>query len=237
MIRSEIKDIYFRIKFVFKKKDNIMKKILLLLFAMTIVFPLFSQENNKEEPKEKTLFGGGSYKSGGYGAPEVKFTNVDNKFGVLVGGRGAWIINSTFAIGGSCYGLVTSHSIPDYFTRNDTVAYLRTGYGGLYLSYINSSDELVHFTINTLIGAGGATYSSSISDLFNDNKRQHTNIYETTAYFIFEPNLGMEINFFKVFRIELTAGYRFISGLELSKTKNSDLSGFSGGIAFKFGSF
>jgi len=62
-------------------------------------------------------------------------------------------------------------------------------------------------------------------------------VYESSAYFIFEPQLGMEINVVKVFRIELTAGYRFISGLELSRTKSSDLSGFSGGIAFKFGSF
>jgi len=214
-----------------------MKKILMFLLAMAIVFPLYSQENSKEESKEQTLFEGGSYKSGGYGAPEVKFTNVNDEFGVLVGGRGAWIINSTFAIGGAGYGLVTSHSIPDYFTRNDTIAYLRTGYGCLYLSYINSSSELVHFTINTLIGAGGASYTSSISDFFNDNNRHHSNVYETTAYFIFEPQLGMEINVLKVFRIELTAGYRFISGLELSKTKNSDISGFSGGIAFKFGSF
>ncbi len=214
-----------------------MKKIFLFLFAIVIVFPLYSQENSKEESKEQTLFSGGSYKSGGYGAPEVKFTNVDDKFGVLVGGRGAWIINSTFAIGGAGYGLVTSHSIPDYFTRDDTVAYLRTGYGGLYLSYINSSNELIHFTINTLIGAGGASYTSSISDLLNDNNRHDSKVYESSAYFIFEPQLGMEINVVKVFRIELTAGYRFISGLELSRTKSSDLSGFSGGIAFKFGSF
>jgi len=116
-----------------------MKKIFLFLFAIVIVFPLYSQENSKEGPKEQTLFESGSYKSGGYGAPEVKFTNVNDKFGVLVGGRGAWILNSTFAIGGAGYGLVTSHSISDYFTREDTVAYLRTGYGGLYLSYINSS--------------------------------------------------------------------------------------------------
>lgn len=214
-----------------------MKKIFLFLFAIVIVFPLYSQENSKEGPKEQTLFESGSYKSGGYGAPEVKFTNVNDKFGVLVGGRGAWILNSTFAIGGAGYGLVTSHSISDYFTREDTVAYLRTGYGGLYLSYINSSSELVHFTINTLIGAGGASYTSSISDLLNDNNRHDSKVYESSAYFIFEPQLGMEINVVKVFRIELTAGYRFISGLELSRTKSSDLSGFSGGIAFKFGSF
>jgi len=214
-----------------------MKKLFLILFAMIIALPIYSQNNNTEVKQEETLFGGGEMKSGGYGAPEVKFTNFNKEFGVLVGGRGAWIINSSFAIGGAGYGLVTSHSIQNYLTNYDTKAYFRTGYGGLYLSYINSSNDLVHFTINSLIGGGGASYTSSISDFFNDEGRYHSHVYESTAYFVFEPSLGMEINVAKIFRIELTAGYRFISGLDLSRTKNSDFSGFSGAIAFKFGKF
>ena len=37
--------------------------------------------------------------------PAIRFTQIDGDFGVLVGGRGEWIINHRFVLGGGGYGL------------------------------------------------------------------------------------------------------------------------------------
>ncbi len=42
----------------------------------------------------------GELESSGFGAPVVKFTQIDCKFGLLVVGCGGWIMNHTFIIGG-----------------------------------------------------------------------------------------------------------------------------------------
>jgi hypothetical protein len=156
--------------------------------------------------------------------------------GLLVGGRGGWIINSSFSIGGGGYGLVTSPKINDYPTfYDDSSAYLRVGWGGLFLEYINSSNKLIHFTVNALVGAGGASYTRSFHDGMNwDNSGW---VYESTLFLVVEPGATVDLNVAKFFRISLGASYRFVSGVELSRTANKDLSGPSANLAFKFGKF
>jgi hypothetical protein len=195
-------------------------------------------QNSENNDEVKTLFGGKEFHSGGYGGLELKVTKVNSEVGLMVGGRGGWIINNTFAIGLGGNGLVTNHlvkNVKDVYGK-DTSAYLRIGYGGLILSYINSSNEVAHFTINMLLGAGGASYTSSWNNLMN-NRNNFDMFDENSAFFVFEPGLGIELNVTKFFRIELGASYRMISGLSLSKTVDKDVSGLTGNLAFKFGSF
>ncbi|NIN69246.1 MAG: hypothetical protein GTO63_32105, partial [Anaerolineae bacterium] len=74
---------------------------LLALVGVTLVG---SQFGVAQEPE--TLIEG-DVRHGGFGGPVVKFTEVNNEFGVLVGGRGGWIINDSFVLGAGGYGLVT----------------------------------------------------------------------------------------------------------------------------------
>ena len=48
---------------------------------------------------------------------------------------------------------------------------------------------------------------------------------------------GSPITNYVVERLNVGAGYRFVSGLDLASLENSDLSSFSGVLEFKFGSF
>ena len=230
---------YVQVEKIFNYEENMNYYKVLLLIAL-IFAPAYSQETNTQADEPKTLFGGKPLKSGGYGCPELKLTPINGNLGLMVGGRGGWIINSTFSIGGGGYGLVTNHKIDNYFknTTNDTNVYLRVGYGGLYLSYINNSNEIIHFTVNALIGAGGAVYTPSYSSMVqHDSFGFNNSPYENSAFFVFEPGVGIEVNLLKFFRIELGASYRYISGLELTRTTSANLSGLSGNLAFKFGSF
>ncbi|MBM2813913.1 MAG: hypothetical protein HW421_675 [Ignavibacteria bacterium] len=225
-----------------------MYKILITIVSISIFFIFFSpslkgDETNKQD---QTLFNIDEIKSGGYGGPEIQISNIKNELGLMVGGRGGWIINSSFSIGGGGWGLVTNHEIKDYWKEsknrqqlynladtNKTV-YLRAGWGGLILEYINSSEKLVHFTVNLLVGAGGATYTISNR---NNNDFMADRSLESSAFAILQPGIGVDLNITKAFRLEFGINYRLIYGVELWKLGNSDLSGLSGGLVFKFGKF
>lgn len=215
-----------------------MKKFVLLLIAVMLVYPITTQalELKQDKDESETLFGNGEITYGGYGAPELKLAQFQDELGLMVGGRGGWIINSSFSIGGGGYGLVTSHQIKNYPTNyDDSSAYLRVGWGGLFMEYINSSDKLIHFTVNTFIGAGGASYTKSMHDGMNYGNDGWA--YESTPFFIVEPGATIDLNVAKFFRISLGASYRFVSGVELSRTANKDMSGPSANLTFKFGKF
>jgi len=170
--------------------------------------------------QEETVLSGG-IRSGGFGAPVVKFSEVNNSFAVFAGGRGGWIINSTFVIGGGGYGL-SNDIVPDETSSPfDPFRRIDMGYGGLELEYIGMSDKLVHYSVYVLIGGGGVSYQGPISD----------------GFFVLEPAANVEVNLTRWFRINGGVGYRFVSGVELPGLTNSDLSAFAGSLTFKFGSF
>ncbi len=212
-----------------------------LFITALIVFSFVTgkaQDNGME-----TLFGGENFSLGGYGGPEVKFTNINNEFGLMVGGRGGFLMNSVFTVGIAGYGLVTSHKVEDYkpqFPRGeDSSAYLRLGYGGLHFGFNIEPNKLVHITTGVIIGGGAASYTTPFYHRHDDEDNYDSNFktYETSAFFIVEPQVGAEVNLLKFMRMEVSGSYRFVSGINLPNTQNSDLSGFSGNIMFKFGKF
>jgi hypothetical protein len=192
----------------------------LSILSLCICFNLFGQE--------QTLVGGGEITHGGFGGPVVKFTQIKNESAVLIGGRGGWIINHTFIIGGGGYGLATQIKTDDIF-NNET--FLNFGYGGLELEYIIQSDNVVHFSVYTLIGAGGITYNNNYMEDWSSWD------FGNDEFFVFEPAVNVEVNITSFFRINAGANYRYISGVNYNNLNNSDLAGFAGVLTFKFGSF
>ncbi len=180
----------------------------------------------KISAQEQTLLSG-TITHGGYGGPEVKFTQIGDNFGVLVGGKGAWIINHTFAIGGGGYGLANNIETngPTYYTR----PVLNFGYGGVILEYIQNSDQLVHYNISALIGGGGVNYRERNGGEMGDHFSE--------TFFIVEPGANAEFNIAKFFRINLGVSYRILSNVEFDKFDQNDLGGVSGNVTFKFGNF
>jgi len=165
---------------------------------------------------------------GGFGGPVVKFTQVADKFGVFVGGRGGWIINHTLVLGGGGYGLANPHDFT--LIVDGTERRLGLGYGGLEMEYINRWDEVAHLTAGLLIGGGGASwYDWRYQDWGFENY--------TDAFFVAEPTLSLEVNIVSFFRIAVGGSYRFVTSVDLVGLSDSDLSGGAGSITFKFGSF
>jgi hypothetical protein len=186
--------------------------IMILVFTCTIM------------AQEQTILSG-QVTHGGYGGPEVKFTQINNEFAVLVGGKGAWIVNHTFSIGGGGYGLV--NRLP--MVVNNEEMYLNFGYGGLILEYIMDSDQLLHYTFSALIGGGGIGY--------RDRSDHEVSRSENKAFFIIEPGANAEVNIASFFRINLGVSYRLLSTVAMERYNEQNLSGLSANLTFKFGKF
>jgi len=209
--------------------------IIIFLFATL----LYSQEEPDEE--FQTLFGS-DYSSGGYGAPEFRFGNVNGNMSLLFGGRGGWVIGNKFVLGGGGYGM-TSNNILDnnqLLEGDSTQLKLGMGYGGLMLEYILNPHKAFHLSFPVIIGAGGASVSNKIYDPHNNANYEdwtNYNIVESSGYFIVEPGINVDINVIKFMRISAGVNYRFITGTNLERINDSDLSGVSFNFGIKFGKF
>ena len=194
-----------------------MKKLVVLL-VIVLSFSAFAQE--------ATLING-EIESGGFGGPVLKMTNINGENTVLVGGRGGWIINHSFVLGGGGYGLV-----PDVKAKvSDSIhQYIEMGYGGLEIEYIASSNDLLHLSMGLLVGGGGIGYKHDDNDMFTTSNNKN-------SFFVLEPNVNANLNVTHFFRIAAGVSYRYVSGLKSIVSTNADLSGPSAILTFKFGKF
>lgn len=222
-----------------------MKRISLLLTITFLATGVFAQEDfEKEQEKEQemqTIFNK-QMSFGGYGGPELKLTTFKEKYGLMVGGHGGFIMNHNFIIGGGGYGLTTNSRF------NEDTMNLQTGYGGLRLEYVCCSHKLVHFSVPVLIGAGGVRITSETDDAdyvsvnYDTNDDDEIDIWEwkeveTGAYFVLEPGVNVELNVVKHFRIAMGGSYRYVAGSNLEDVSDKELSDFAFNLSFKFGVF
>ena len=192
---------------------RIVCSILLLVF---ISIPVYSQQ-------QQTLQDGSN---GGYGAPVVKVATVNGAGSVLLGGKGAWMIDHTFGIGGGGYLLVSNVSARMADTSGQRRMML--SYGGVLFEYTMSSTQLFYPTLEILIGGGAIGHEQ---DSYY-NPRPHLD-----GFFVLEPGVTLNFCVASFFRIEAGASYRIVQGLSSALSTNSDLSGMTANLALKFGSF
>ncbi len=171
----------------------------------------------------------------GYGAPYVKFTTIGGKLGVLVGGQGGWIINDSFVIGGGGCGLTTDHKKKAITADHDPDDLsLALGYGGMRLEYHIFPKKLIHFSIGTLVGAGGYTlYERGHRRDYEDEDE----FREAESFFILEPELNMFLNITRFLRLGIGGSYRYVNGVSNYGLENKDLMDYSGQVSLQFGWF
>ena len=114
------------------------------------------------------------------------------------------------------------------------------GYGGLFLEYILFPKSAVHLSIPLIIGAGGTTLNAKKyqdDSNLNPNEWALYEYVESSGFFLLEPGLNVELNMAKFFRLSAGANYRYVSGTNLQRLSDNDLSGVNFNITFKFGGF
>ncbi|MDT8323274.1 MAG: hypothetical protein RRA94_04105 [Bacteroidota bacterium] len=211
-----------------------MKHLSIFLLITFLSTSLSAQE-------QETLFGSNA-EHGGYGAVSVRFSSIQSTDAVLVGGYGGWLIDHRLMLGVGGFGLVTDvRARPvaqELYSWNNEALYVNFGYGGFMMEYTVAPSELLHFTVQALIGGGGVQYREDWfehDDDWHNDSRRHGG---TDALFVLEPAAQVEVNITPWFRASAGASYRHVSGIdELQGIENDDLKGVTGNLTFKFGAF
>ncbi len=192
----------------------------------------------------KTLFGN-STSHGGYGAFSIRYNELSEMDGVVLGGRGGWVIGHSFTLGLAGYGFFTE-SKKSKIIPNDYEYNIGGGYGGLLLEPVIGYRFPIHLSFPILIGAGGIAYSR---DYVDNGWEEWDETYDYTedsdAFFIIEPGAELELNLVKFMRVCFGAYYRYTSDIKLETkdgnnsplVKKDVLQNLSFGVTFKFGKF
>ena len=187
------------------------KKLIVMALALLIATPALCEER-------ETLLKG-DITHGGFGGPEIRFTQIDGKGNVLMGGKGAWLVNHQYYLGGAGFGAIKKIGKEN----------VDLGYGGILLGYIFPSQHLFTYSVELLAGAGGISGNTSTVST-------NGNISDDTI-FVFEPAAYVQINITKFANINAGISYRMIGGSNTNGLSNADLSGLSANINIMFGAF
>lgn len=189
--------------------------------------------------QEETLIGDTEIENGGYGALVIRLSSINDEAGILVGGRGGWIINHTVSIGFGGYGLVNDvpSLLPGPFGQN----FVQFGYGGLDLEFVINSDRVIHASVHALIGGGSAgfRYGSFEGSMWDNDEFgiDGRTFHEQDEFFVVEPGATVDLNVTPWFRLSAGASYRYISGMSTRATSNTKTGTPSGLLMFRFGDF
>ncbi len=183
-------------------------------------------------PRPKTLLSDDIYSSG-YGTVVTQYSRFNKQDAMFLGAYGGWMINHKFMIGLGGYGLVTRHRGFGVNPETNKQNLLRMGYGGLVLEYTFAGNQVIHLTVNTLIGAGGIT--NGYATKTRGNEDWHS--LSSSAFFVAQPGVNIEANITKWFRLGAGGSYRLIAANRLDGISNSDMSSPAVNLSFKFGEF
>jgi hypothetical protein len=199
-------------------EECLMKKIIIFLILCLLSAPVMAQLGQQE-----TLLKGIVHNSG-YGGPGLKFSAIGDDFALFAGALGGWTIERTFTIGGAAYVLVNRIEAADIGDNYNN----SMGYGGLLLEYSPKSDKLVHYSLSSLVGVG-------LFDFRKKGTKTDLGTYDT--FLVIEPDIHIELNISKYFRLATGLGYRMAMGVGKDGVSNEDLSDFSYNLILKIGFF
>jgi hypothetical protein len=169
---------------------------------------------------------GDKIESGGFGGPMWKATGLNGKTAFLIGGRGGWIVNHAFIIGGGGYNTMADVKT-GLLSPGGKPLYLGMHYGGLEFEFVRHSEKLVHWTVQSLFGAG------HIRLIERDSNRNTA----TDRFGVADIMVNAELNVSRWMRVNAGAGYRLVFGIESDGLGNDDIGGPGFQVTFKFGTF
>ncbi len=199
-----------------------MKPSILCIFILSLSLNISAQTNNIKGIKSLDTISRGAF-----GGPKVSLINPVDKNAVMVGGQGALVLNSKFALGGFGQGMAGSTQFNGQKYGYNNPLELSMGYGGIFLEYMPFRHKLFHPSLSLPVALGGA----SITNIDGDTK-----ISKTTLWSI-SPRIGMDFNINRYATVSLFAGYNFIKANESFMIANNDLSSWEIGLCVKLGSF
>jgi hypothetical protein len=169
-------------------------------------------------------------------APDVRFTEVNDRSATLAGVYAGWLTDRTLFVGGGGYWLAN---------RDDD---FKVAYGGPIVGVIARGDQKLAFGARTLLGFGNATLSDTYAVLIGEQIRfgttgrtvrdgprginNSTRVAFEDNFFVAEPQVNALWKITNWMSVDAGLGYRLIAGSDLLDDR---LRGLSGSIALQFG--
>jgi len=190
--------------------------------------PAPAAKDARSDSEPPTLFGSVNH-VGGYGGLSVMYSSIAGNDGVLVGGEGAVLVEHRLALGGAGYGWTReTRGLADV---DGTPRDLEVGYGGFMLRYSILTGSLVYGSLGAVIGGGAVMLHADTDDADLEDDAGDA----TDEFFVFEPQLSVQINLMRWMRLGLQGGYRITSGVGRLGYTESDINGFTLGGTLQFG--
>ncbi|MCB0804685.1 MAG: hypothetical protein KDC05_02750 [Bacteroidales bacterium] len=230
--------------------NNAGYKLTLVLVLVASFTVTFAQDDY--EPRYLLENKMGKVHVSGFGSYIIGFSDVGGSFAVYNGGGGAVLLNQTVYLGGYGMGLSTSHKYdPVTILKDDNSLseisdlYTSFGHGGFWLGYLHKSYKPVHFGVSTKLGWGSIDLREKRT--YTDNPDVDYNYFLSDHVFVMTPQLEVEMNLLRWFKMSASAGYQLVSGIDQTyiNASGQETDFFSGNdfnspmfnLTFSFGGF
>ncbi len=141
------------------------------------------------------------------GTFSIKFSSINSQLVILDGGSTRALINNSLAVGIGGYRLINT-----VLMNNNTLKIIQIG---LSIEYLFNSEDLINFSMGSLIGLQTSGYEVEATQ----------NSYEDFS-FLFVPGIYLNLNIIEFMKISIGASYRFVIGVnDLPGINMWDLSG------------
>ena len=190
--------------------------------------PGLSQVSGQESDETRYLLGNktGDVHVSGFGSYIIGFSNVGGNFAVYNGGGGAVLLNQTVYFGGYGLGMSTRQNMgtismmsPGGQEITYDNLYTQFGHGGFWIGYLHQSYKPIHFGASTKLGWGSLSMSNDVFD-HNYDEYDYYHIAHDNV-FVVTPQIEVEMNLLKWFKINASAGYQFVTGVDKTYTSLS----------------
>jgi len=200
-----------------------MKTILIILFC-TAAFNAAAQQAEET----KTLFGSGKPHIGYFVIPSCQIGEIAGSTAVLPGIGAGIILNNKISLGIN-YRFIATENTP--VGETDTRLYLDQNYAGVKGEYILFPEKAAHLNFQLEAGMGHTEF-----DLKDAYESGDVPVNDASFAYL-EPGAALEINLWKYMKLDLGAGYRFVSDVTFSNLTEKDFMGFTFTAGLKIGIF
>ena len=167
---------------------------------------------------------------GVFGGPIFEFSEFNEEITSSTGGGGGVVLNDFF-FGGYGSGDIEI----DGFDLNTTELEfndINLKHRGIWVGFTPKQSKAIHPYLSGRIGWGRMSFRQSEINGNNNFERRRDQV------FVLTPEIGLEFNVFRWFRVAAAANYRYLNGLEnANPLTDDDLSNFGGVITLRFGWF
>lgn len=204
-------------------KDMIKVNLLLLFF--TIAGTTTAQTNEEV----KTFFGNGKLEIGYFVSPTCQFGDIAGSTAILPGLGAGIVINKNIYFGMN-YKFIASENTPE--GEPDSRLYLDQRYYGLKFEYAIQPKSVVHFNFPVEFGVGETEL-----DLKDSYENEGLVPTDDVWFAYLEPGVALEINLHKYVKLNINAGYRFVSKVSFRNLTEKDMMGITCSAGLKIGLF